>query len=209
MMSGMGRIFRYEDSPPNPQLPHPKAAMSQVYKPDRRFYFTIRNDFATNGNIGSLELSNTRWGFQGEWQVGYKDSRGYEGELRFGRYFGKKQWWFPYVGMGARYRKGEREEKNLFGQRYKKDSRFVGTVGLRYTLPLLFVLDARIDTDAKVLLQLERDDIPLSSRLRMNLMANTDKEYTVGLRYIVTPYWGIALNYDSELKFGVGVALNY
>lgn len=40
MMSGMGRIFRYEDSPPNPQLPHPKAAMRQVYKPDRRFYFT-------------------------------------------------------------------------------------------------------------------------------------------------------------------------
>ena len=209
MMSGMGRVFRYEDSPPNPQLPDPKWAMRQVYRPDRRYYFTIRNDFATNGNIGNLELSSTRWGFQGEWQIGYKDSRGYEGEVRFGRYFGKKQWWFPYVGMNARYRKGERHEKNLFGQRYKKDSRFVGDLGIRYTLPLLFILDARIDTDAKVLLQLERDDIPLSSRLRMNLMANTDKEYTVGLRYIVTPYWGIGLNYDSELKFGVGISLNY
>lgn len=28
MMSGMGRIFTYEDSPPNPQLPHPHAGTS-------------------------------------------------------------------------------------------------------------------------------------------------------------------------------------
>lgn len=209
MMSGMGRIFRYDDSPPNPQLPCPKAAMRKVYRPDRRYYFTARNDFATNGNIGSLELGSTRWSFQGEWQIGYKDIRGYEAEARFGRYFGKKQWLFPYVGIDWRYRKGERHEKNLFGQRYKKDRRLAGNFGIRYTLPLLFILDGRVDTRGKVLFQLERDDIPLSSRLRMNLMANTDKEYTVGLRYILTPYVGVGVNYDSELKFGGGITLTY
>lgn len=209
MMSGMGRIFRYNDSPPNPQLPCPEAAMRQVYRPDRRYYFTARNDFATNGNIGSLEWGGTRWSFQGEWQIGYKDKRGYEAEARFGRYFGKKQWWYPYIGIDWRYRKGERHEKNLFGQRYKKDRRLAGNFGVRYTLPLLFILDGRVDTRGKVLFQLERDDIPLSSRLRMNLMANTDKEYTVGLRYILTPYAGVGLNYDNELKFGAGITVTY
>lgn len=209
MMSGMGRIFRYEDSPPNPQLPDPRKAMREVYKPDRKYYFTIQNDFATNGNMGKLEVSNTRWGLQGEWQLGYKDRRGYEAEARFGRYFGKKQWIFPYIGLDWSYRKGERGEKNLFGQRYKKDNRLAGSLGIRYTLPLLFVLDGRVGTDGKVRLQLERDDIPLSSRLRMQLMANTDKEYSAGLRFILTPYVGVSLNYSSELKFGGGITLTY
>lgn len=209
MMSGMGRIFRYEDSPPNPQLPDPRKAMREVYRPDRKYYFTIRNDFATNGNMGKLEVSNTRWGLEGEWQLGYKDRRGYEAEARFGRYFGKKQWIFPYIGLDWSYRKGERGEKNLFGQRYKKDNRLAGNLGIRYTLPLLFVLDGRVGTDGKVRLQLERDDIPLSSRLRMQLMANTDKEYSAGLRFILTPYVGVSLNYSSELKFGGGITLTY
>lgn len=209
MMSGMGRIFRYEDSPPNPQLPDPRKAMREVYKPDRKYYFTIQNDFATNGNMGKLEVSNTRWGLQGEWQLGYKDRRGYEAEARFGRYFGKKQWIFSYIGLDWSYRKGERGEKNLFGQRYKKDNRLAGNLGIRYTLPLLFVLDGRVGTDGKVRLQLERDDIPLSSRLRMQLMANTDKEYSAGLRFILTPYVGVSLNYSSELKFGGGITLTY
>lgn len=209
MMSGMGRIFRYEDSPPNPQLPDPRKAMREVYRPDRKYYFTIQNDFATNGNMGKLEVSNTRWGLQGEWQLGYKDRRGYEAEARFGRYFGKKQWIFPYIGLDWSYRKGERGEKNLFGQRYKKDNRLAGNLGIRYTLPLLFVLDGRVGTDGKVRLQLERDDIPLSSRLRMQLMANTDKEYSAGLRFILTPYVGVSFNYSSELKFGGGITLTY
>lgn len=209
MMSGMGRVIHYEDSPPNPQLPDSVMAMRKVYQADRKFYFTIRNDFAINGNIGQTELSNTRWGLQGEWQLGYKDRRGYEAEARFGRYFGKKQWLYPYAGVDWSYRKGDRGEKNWFGQRNRHDRNLAGILGVRYTLPLLFVIGARIDTYAHVRLQLERNDLPLTGRLRLDVMGNSDNEYNVGLSYIFLPYLRVAARYDSDLKWGIGVVLNY
>lgn len=209
MMSGMGRVFRYEDSPPDPQLPDAPAAWRAFYRPERKYYFSIRNDFATNGNDGGLELGNIRWEFRADWQLGYKDRHGYEAEARFGRYFGRKQWWFPYVGIDARYRKGARHEKNLFGQRYRKDRRVGGVAGVEYTLPWLVIADLRVDTYGKVRIRLARTDIPVSSRLRMDLSADTDKEYSAGLRYVLNPYLGITVHYDSEMKFGAGLSVNY
>lgn len=209
MMSGMGRIFSYENSPPNPQIPDPEKAIRHLYHDDRMFYFTVRNDFAFNGNNGRLEYSNIRWSIQGEWNVGYKDRHGYEAEGRIGRYIGKMQWLFPYAGIAWNYKRGGKEEKNLFGQSFKKDSRLAGILGMRYTLPLLIVADARVDTYGRFRIQLEREDIPVSSRLRMNLMANTDKEYRFGIQYLILSYLGISGNYDSEMKWGAGVTLIY
>lgn len=209
MMSGMGRVFHYENSPINPQLPDSAKAIRKVYAMDRKFYFTARNDFAFNGNDGRLELSNTRWGIQAEWQLGYKDKDGYEVETRFGRYTGKKQWLFPYIGAYWNYRKGEEGEKNLFGQKTRHDNQWAGTIGLRYTLPWLVVLDSRVDTYGRVRFQLERENIALTARLRMNLMVNTEVEYAVGLRYILLPYLSISASYNSELKFGAGIQCNF
>lgn len=209
MMSGMGWIFTYEDSPPNPQLPHPMRALQHVYDMDRMWYLTVNNDFASNGNIGDLEFGDTRWSIQGEWQIGYKDSRGYDAEARLGRYMGVKQWFYPYVGVDWTYRKGEAGERNMFRQTTKKDREADGTLGARYTLPLFLIADARIDTDGKVRLQLERDDIPLTSRLRLSFSLNTDRDYSVGLHYILTSHLSISTNYDNNLRWGVGLMLTY
>lgn len=205
MMSGMGRVFHYEDSPANPQLPDSAKAIRKVYAMDRKFYFTARNDFAFNGNVGRMEVSNTRWGMQAEWQLGYKDKHGYEVETRFGRYMGKRQWLFPYIGAYWSYRKGDTNEKNLFGQRSRHDAQWAGTIGVRYTLPWMVMLDSRIDTYGRVRLQLERENIALTSRLRMNLMVNTDAEYAIGLSYILSPYLRVSTGYSSEMKFGAGI----
>lgn len=209
MMSGMGRIFTYEDSPPNPQLPHPMRALQHVYDMDRMWYLTVNNDFASNGNIGDLEFGGTRWSIQGEWQIGYKDTRGYEAEGRFGRYIGEKQWLYPYIGVDWTYRKGEAGERNMFRQTTRKDREVDGTLGARYTLPLFLIADTRIDTDGKVRLQLERDDIPLTSRLRLSFSLNTDRDYSVGLHYILTSHLSISTNYDNNLHWGVGIMLTY
>lgn len=209
MMSGMGRIFTYEDSPPNPQLPHPMRALQHVYDMDRMWYLTVNNDFASNGNIGDLEFGGTRWSIQGEWQIGYNDTRGYEAEGRFGRYIGEKQWLYPYIGVDWTYRKGEAGERNMFRQTTRKDREVDGTLGARYTLPLFLIADARIDTDGKVRLQLERDDIPLTSRLRLSFSLNTDRDYSVGLHYILTSHLSISTNYDNNLHWGVGLMLTY
>lgn len=209
MMSGMGRIFHYEDSPVNPQLPDSAKALREVYRMDRKFYFTARNDFSFSGNTGRLEAGDTRWALQTEWQLGYKATRGYEVETRAGRYLGQRQWLFPYIGAYWDYHKGEKGEKNLFGQRRRRDKLWAAAAGVRYTLPWLVVWDTRIDTYGRIRLQLERENIPLAPRLRMNLMANTDSEYTVGLRYILSPYFSLMADYTSDLKFGAGIRVNY
>src|SRR3546814_11386243 len=92
MMSGMGRVFRYENSPPNPEIPDPDKADKMLKMDDRMFHLMAENDFATNGNDGSLMYANTRWAFQGEWRLGYNAHPGYEVETHFGRYLGKMQW---------------------------------------------------------------------------------------------------------------------
>ena len=60
-----------------------------------------------------------------------------------------------------------------------------------------------------VRLELMREDIPISKRLRASLMVNTDKEYMVGLNYIVGKNVGFRTHYDSDMGFGVGLSLNY
>ena len=211
MMAGMGRIFSYENSAPNPLIHDPKMAYKMLKMDDRMFHFMAENDFATNGNDGEAMFSNTRWSIGTEWRLGYNDHHGYETETHIGRYIGKNQWLMPFIGFDWRYRKmdeGEME-KNLFGQFNTKDNRSVFSAGLEYTLPMLVKAQVEVYTDGNVRLQFERKDIPLSRRLRMSLMWNTDKEYMGGLKYIVARNFGITTHYDSDMGVGFGINLNY
>jgi hypothetical protein len=74
---------------------------------------------------------------------------------------------------------------------------------------MLIVADARIDGNGKLRFQLSRDDIPITSRLRLMLMGNTDKEYTFGTRYIITKYFSVSAHYDSDMGAGAGITLVY
>jgi FtsP/CotA-like multicopper oxidase with cupredoxin domain len=211
MMSGMGRVFSYENQAPNPLIPDPKLAQRKLFADDRKFHLMAENDFATNGNDGEAMYQNTRWSIGTEWRLGYNDMHGYEIETHIGRYIGKMQWLMPFVGFDWRYRKMgmDEHEQNLFGQTDTKDNRAVFSAGVNYTLPLLIIAQAEIFTDGNVRLQLERKDIPVSKRLRMSLMWNTDNEYMAGLRYIVKRNFGITTHYDSDMGMGFGASLNY
>ncbi len=211
MMSGMGAVFSYENSPANPEIPNPKLAQRKLFADDREFHFMAENDIATNGNDGEAMLQNTRWSIGSEWRLGYNDHHGYEVETHLGRYIGKMQWLMPFIGFDWRYRKMgmDEVETNLFGQRNTKDQRSVLSVGVNYVLPMLVTAQAEVFTDGNVRFQLERMDIPVSRRLRMNLMVNTDKEYMAAIRYIFTRYVGATAHYDSDMGFGVGLTLNY
>jgi len=211
MMSGMGRIFTYEDQAPNPLLPDPRSAQRKLFADDRAFHFMAQNDFATNGNDGEMMFQNTRWSIGTEWRLGYNDMHGYETETHIGRYIGRMQWLMPFIGFDWRHRKlGHNEtEKNLFGQTNTKDSRAQFSLGVAYTLPMLVVFQAEIYHDGNARLQLMREDIPISKRLRAGFMVNTDKEYMAGLRYILNQNFGIRTHYDSDMGFGIGLSLNY
>ncbi|TAF97028.1 MAG: hypothetical protein EAZ32_05345 [Cytophagia bacterium] len=211
MMAGMGRVFSYENSPPNPEIPNPKLAQRKLFADDRAFHTMAENDFATNGNDGELMVSNTRWSIGTEWRLGYHDRHGYETETHIGRYIGKMQWLMPFIGFDWRYRKLgiDEQEKNIFGQRNTKDNRAVLSLGVNYTLPMLITAQAEVFTDGIVRFQLERKDIPLSKRLRMSWMVNTDKEYMAGFQYIVGKNLGFSTHYDSDMGFGVGLMIKY
>lgn len=209
MMGGMGRVFSYKNSPPNPEIPNPDEAWKKFKRDARMFHFMFQNDFATNGNDGQLMYAGNRWAFQGEWRLGYNALHGYEVETHFGRYFGYKQYIFPYIGIDWRYRKHSTEGKSLLGQALTKDDRKVVHVGVEYTLPLLVVLDASVDNTGYFRVQLERDDIPLTPRLRASFMVNTDREWMVGGRYILTKYFSLSTHYDSDMGLGAGITFSY
>jgi hypothetical protein len=216
MMSGMGRIFRYENSPPNPEVPDPKMALKMIYMDDKRIHPGAKIGLESNGSDGKIMLSNTRWQATTLWHLGYTDMHGYESETMIGRYLGKMQWWFPYIGFDYHFKKAGgpknifgNEEKTMFGQISDKTDRKTVVAGIAYTLPLLFVADARVDGNGKFRFQLSREDIAVTSRLRFSIMVNTDKEYTAGLRYIVTKNFGLSTHYDSDMGLGAGITFTY
>ncbi|WEA01490.1 multicopper oxidase domain-containing protein [Mucilaginibacter sp. SJ] len=209
MMSGMGRIISYENSPPNPEVPDPAAGFKKVAADDRKYYASAKLGLETNGSDGNAALANTRWKFSTMWHLGINNTKGYESETMFGRYFGRMQWLYAYAGFDYHYKKTNEQEKNLFGQLSNKNNRHTVVAGLAYTLPLLFVADARIDGNGKLRFQLGREDIALTSRLRFSITGNTDKEYSTGLRYIVNKNFSFSSHYDSDMGLGAGLTLTY
>jgi len=216
MMSGMGRIFSYENSPANPEVPDPKLAQRKLFADDRMPHFMGRVGLESNGSDGEAMFAQTRWKASTLWNLGFHDMHGYESETMIGRYLGRMQWWYPYIGFDYHYKVegGPKnifgsEEKNWFGQKSDKLNRHTVIAGIAYTLPLLFIADARIDGNGKLRFQLSREDIPVTSRLRFNMMINTDKEYMAGFRYILTKYFSLSTHYDSDMGVGGGITLTY
>ena len=141
----------------------------------------------------------------------------YETEINFGRYIGKMQWLFPYVGFDYHYKKEGGDIKNIFGsEKYNwlgqlsdKDNRHTVVAGVQYTLPTLIIADARVDGSGKIRFQLSREGVPVTPRLRFNFMVNTDKEYAAGFRYIISKWFSVSSHYDSDMGLGAGITLNY
>ncbi|MEJ7769494.1 MAG: multicopper oxidase domain-containing protein [Chitinophagaceae bacterium] len=212
MMSGMGNVFRYENSPPNPDLPDPAAARRVLYKDNGRKYHAMGNiALESNGSDGEFMYANTRNRLSTEWRIGLQTQHGIESETYFGRFIGRMQWFMPFVGFDYHYNKeheGE-AEKNLFGQQSNQRNRKALVAGFQYTLPMLVIAEARVDSKGKLRAQLTREDIPVTSRLRANLMANTDKEYMGGLRYIFNKWFSVSSHYDSDMGLGAGITLTY
>ena len=209
MMIGMGRIFTYADSPPNPEIPNPKASLKKLHRDDQAFHGMVHNDFATNGLDGELSFINTRWLLQSEWRLGYTPHHGQEVEAHIGRYLDRMQWWLPYIGFDWRYRDLQEDEENMFGQVSTQDERTVFCLGVQYTLPMLVKADFRLDMDGQVRFQLMREDIPLTRPLPIDFMVNTDYEYMTRWRYILTKNVAGSVHYDSDMGWGVGVTLVY
>lgn len=210
MMAGMGNVLSYQNSPANPQLPDKAKAWKQFKRSEQMIHPSATIGLESNGSDATFQVSGNRFELQGLWHLGLTPEHGREVEINFGRYLGKMQWLFPYVGFDYHYAKvGDEIEKNSFGQVSNKNNRKTFVAGVQYTLPMLIVADARVDGDGKFRFQLSREDIPLANRLRGNFMWNTDKEYAAGLRYVLSKWLALSTHYDSDMGLGAGIAIIY
>jgi len=76
-------------------------------------------------------------------------------------------------------------------------------------LPTLVRFQAEVFTDGIVRLQLMREDIPVAKKVRAAFMVNTDKEYMIGLNYILGRNFSVRTHYDSDMGFGAGITFSY
>ena len=78
-----------------------------------------------------------------------------------------------------------------------------------YAMPILINVYFRVDADNKFRFQLSREDIPLTPRLQLKRMLNSDKEYMSGFRYVAGNYVCLSTHYDSNMSWGAGVVIAY
>lgn len=222
MMAGMGRIFSYENSKPNPQLPNKKLAWKNFIADNRMVSSMAMLDVASNKiHAESMTMIGTRWTNLNEFHSNW-DFNHWEGNFKVGRFLGKFQWALPYAGFRIQKNHEIMErimaenmyaeyhgKKTWFGQQAASKTRGAFILGMQYVLPMLITADASVDQNGKFLLELSREDIPISRRWRANFTVNSDGEFNTGLRYIVQKWLSLSGNYDNEMGWGAGVTLVY
>lgn len=207
MMAGMGKVFTYENSEPNPQLPNKEASYKKFLSENRMISTTAMLDVASNKlHFENMTMVGARWMNVNEFHSNYKFDH-YEGSVKVGRFVGKYQWAMPYVGF--RTNKTHDMAKTWFGQNVMPENQNVAIAGIRYILPFLITADTNVDHNGKVRLELGREGIPISPRIRGSFAVNSDKEFDFGLKYILQKWVSVSTNYDSEFGFGAGLTFLY
>lgn len=198
MMAGMARIIRYETTSPEP-------IASSKYKPllseDAAIYSYGSAAVHSQGTWGYFSFSNNNYLFDIIGRVSWKGN--YETETHLARYLDSQQFLSVYVGSDFRKNKSIGSAKNT------KDNRQAFEAGVLYLLPFFVQSELRIDNTARVRFQVSRSDMPFTSRLRFDWLVNTDKEYYLGLRYILTKHISLSANYDSDYGLGGGLTITY
>ena len=204
MMSGMARIIGYENS--SDLLIADRADYDQFVMDDRQYFGTASLSALTNGAWADFAWFNLNKEFSLEGEADYDGN--FEAEGKAMRYLDPRQFLSAYVGAeveSAREMDAESQEEGL-------ETEVVALAGVRYFLPMMVWSDLRVDHRGRIELQLEREDIPLTSRWRAtaggryNFMTG-ELEYTLGTNYIIGQYWGVAARYDSDYGLGGGFQL--
>lgn len=207
MMAGMGKVFTYENTTPNPQLPDKEAAYKKFLKTNQMISTKAMLDVESNKfHFENMTMFGARWMNINELHSNYDFSH-YEGSVKVGRFLGKYQWAMPYVGF--RSYKTHDMKNTWFGQNVMPKDQNVAIAGLRYILPMMVVADASVDQNGKVVLDLSRENIKISPRIRGSFSVNSDKEFDFGLKYVVQKWVSVSTNYDSEFGFGAGLTFMY
>lgn len=200
MMSGMARIIGYDGSPMNVFA---QTGYKKLKREDNMLFPWADLSVHSQGSWLSVNISNNKNAIEFEGRLSWQGN--YETETHLLHYLDKQQYLAFYLGYDFRKNK----TLPLSEQPNTKDNRRVFDAGFYYLLPMLIRSEWRIDHTGKLRLQLERRDLPLSNNFFMDWRLNTDKEYNIGLRYMIDRYLSVSTNYDSDYKWGLGLTFHY
>ena len=203
MLSGMARVFHYENTLPDVQKDSPKDYRNFLNDHGRHVFFWGTSSFQSQGNFTNFTLAGTKWELNEEFNTDYKKL--FESETMLRRFLDKRQFFAAFIG--ADNRKEETDE--IKNGKPVLENKNVGTAGLTYFLPLFITAEGRIDTKGHFRFQLMRNDLELTRRGRFSFSWNTDKEYTLGLKYVLARNLALSGSYDSDYGWGAGVSLIY
>ena len=208
MMSGMGRVFSYANSQPNPAVDSIKHSWRKFSSDERMWHFSTNIALQTQGLFVKAMVMNRRYVFDEMAKVNYAGT--FETETHLALIPDKQQYFRIYLGSDIRRLSNANDYLRIIHRENKTpENRMVATLGVQYLLPFFIQTDLRMDHTGRVRFQISRNDLPITARLRLDAMWNTDMEYEVGLRYIVLKRLSITVNYDSHFGPGVGVMFTY
>ncbi len=199
MMSGMARVFRYEDESP------PVTAMSSEQKHAANLgehahdmsYLWGAATLQTNMSEGLLTWMNPKNDLQLAWEVGWEnvDDAEYEIDALYQRYF------TPNFQVFAGYR---------FTNDQDADDRAI--VGINYRLPLMLWSNLSIDSEGDARLTLAKR-FQLTPRLGIFgdvfYDTGTDWEWSAGADYTLTRSSSLTASYHSEYGLGAGLLFRF
>lgn len=196
MMAGMARVVSYENSPANTQLT--LKDQKKVFKEDRMLYFWGQTKIASDAVFGFANVVGNRGILGTTYRVSYKNQ--YEFQPDYQRFLDKRQFLAAYIGADIR---------NTFQvvENGKRVDRKVAVIGVRYLLPMFVQSELRLDHLGNARFQLSRSDMPVTRRLRLSLVGNTDWEYNIDFDYNIGKRFYIHASYDSDYKYGAGLTV--
>lgn len=202
MNSGMATIFSYEGTVSQVQQAHPKEFRQFLREHGSRYYPWSNAAFHSQGTFGTVVLSGAKLQLDQDWRWDYKKS--YELETRLQYFLDKRQYFSAFAGF-------EYERVNVKNGKIqpKMEQEKVAVAGLQYLLPFFISVEGRVDHKGKFRFEAQREDLPLTTRTRLDLRWNTDKEYGVEARYIIAKYLAVSANYDSDYGWGAGLSIVY
>ncbi len=203
MLSGMARTFHYENTLPEVQQDSPKDYKDFLKEHGHHVFFWGASSFQSQGNFTNFTLAGTKWEVNEEFNWNYKSL--YESETSLRRFIDKRQFLTVFIGADNRRQETDaiKDGKNVI------ENENIATAGLTYFLPLFVTAEGRIDNTGHLRFQLQRQDLALTKRTRFNFLWNTDKEYQLGLKYVIARNFALSGSYDSDYGWGAGISLVY
>jgi CopA family copper-resistance protein len=202
MMAGMARSFQYAGyNTPDTMKYFPQK---KLFNDDNHWYFWGNAIVATNDGAGYLSYSNRKNLIQLSGDYGWNNQRN---EITGTYEYFATRYLRPYIGVVT-------SNKNEYLDYYKDKNKIIpsqdvrGMIGVRYLLPFFLNAGLRIDNRSHVRFSMDGETW-LFPKIWLTYMANTDKEYEVGIDYMVNQYFSLSGGYNSDYKWGGGVTIRF